>query len=137
MIEQALLIIGAVIFGVLGVLHLYYTFFTNKFMTRDRKVAEAMKETSPLLTRRTTVWDAWIGFNGSHSLGAVAFAVFYILLSVTHMDVIRETKSFILLAILIGAGYLYLAIKYWFNIPLMGILIATICFVVSAILIYT
>jgi hypothetical protein len=136
MIEQILLIIGAAIFGVLGALHLYYTFFTNMFMTRDRKVAEAMKGTSPLLTNRTTMWDTWIGFNGSHSLGAIFIAVFYILLAVTHMDVIRETKSFILLAVLIGASYLALAIKYWFRIPLIGILIATVCFMISAILIY-
>jgi len=67
MIEQISLIIGAAIFGVLGALHLYYTFFTNMFMTRDRKVAEAMKATSPLLTDRTTMWATWIGFNGSHS----------------------------------------------------------------------
>ena len=136
MLEQILLIIGAAIFGILGVLHLYYTFFTNMFMTRDRKVAEAMKATSPLLTNRTTMWDTWIGFNGSHSLGAIFIAIFYILLATTHMEVIRETKSFVLLAVLIGASYLYLAIKYWFRIPLIGILIATICFVISAILIY-
>ena len=136
MLEQIFLIIGAAIFGILGVLHLYYTFFTDKFMTRDRKVAEAMKATSPLLTDRTTMWDTWIGFNGSHSLGAIFIAVFYILLATTHMEVIRETKSFILLAVLIGASYLYLAIKYWFRIPLIGILIATICFVISAILMY-
>ena len=136
MIEQILLIIGAAIFGVLGALHLYYTFFTNMFMTRDKKVAEAMKATSPLLTNRTTMWDTWIGFNGSHSLGAIFIAVFYILLATTHMEVIHETKSFILLVVLIGASYLYLAIKYWFRIPLIGILIATICFVISAILIY-
>jgi hypothetical protein len=137
MIEQILLIVGAAIFGVLGTLHLYYTFFTNKFMTRDRKVAEAMKATSPLLTNRTTMWDTWIGFNGSHSLGAIFIAVFYILLAKRHMEVIRETKSFVLLAVLIGTSYLALAIRYWFRVPLLGILIATICFVISAILIYT
>ena len=136
MIEQILLIVGAAIFGVLGTLHLYYTFFTNKFMTRDRKVAEAMKATSPLLTNRTTMWDTWIGFNGSHSLGAIFIAVFYILLAKRHMEVIRETKSFVLLAVLIGTSYLALAIRYWFRVPLLGILIATICFVISAILIY-
>jgi len=136
MIEQILLIIGAAIFGVLGTLHLYYTFFTNMFMTRDRKVAESMKATSPLLTNRTSMWATWIGFNGSHSLGAIFIAIFYVLLATTHMEVIRETRIFILLAVLIGISYLVLAIKYWFRIPLIGILIATICFVISAILIY-
>jgi hypothetical protein len=96
-----------------------------------------MKGTSPLLTKRTTMWYAWIGFNGSHSLGAILIAVFYVLLATTHMEVIRETKGFILLAVLIGVSYLILAIKYWFRIPLICILIATICFGISAILIYS
>jgi len=137
MVEQILLITGAAIFGVLGVLHFYYTFFTDKFTPRDRKVTQAMKSTSPLLTKRTSVWDAWIGFNGSHSLGAIFIAAFYILLAATHMEVIRETAAFILLAILIGLSYLALAIRYWFRIPVIGILIATLCFIVSAILIFT
>lgn len=58
------------------------------------------------------MWDAWISFNGSHRLGAITISIFYILLTTTHMEVIRETKSFILLAALIGASYLYPAIKY-------------------------
>ncbi len=136
MIEQILLITGAAIFGILGTLHLYYTFFTNKFTTRDRKVVEAMKGTSPMLTGQTSMWNAWIGFNASHSLGAMVIAIFYILLATTHMEVIRETKSFSLLAVLIGGSYSYLAKKYWFRVPFIGILIATICFAVSAILIY-
>ena len=82
------------------------------------------------------MWNAWIQFNGSHSLGAIFIAVFYILLATTHMEIIRETKGFVLLTVLIRDSYLYLAIKYWFRIPLIGILIATICFVISAILMY-
>lgn len=136
MIEQILLIVGSAIFGILGGIHLYYTFFTNKFMSRDRKVAEAMQATSPVLTNQTSMWSAWIGFNASHSLGAIIIAVFYILLSTTHMEVIRETKSFSVLAVLIGASYLYLAKKYWFRIPFIGILVATLCFLASAILIF-
>lgn len=68
---QILLIMGASIFGILGVIHLMYTFFTNKFEAHDSSVTEAMKKTSPALTKETTVWDAWIGFNASHSLGAM------------------------------------------------------------------
>jgi hypothetical protein len=136
MVEQILLVFGAAIFGVLGTLHLYYTFFTNKFMTRDRKVAEAMQGTSPVLTSQTSIWNAWIGFNASHSLGALVIATFYILLATTHMEVIHETKSFSLLSVLIGICYLYLAKKYWFRVPFICILIATTCFVASALLIY-
>ena len=136
MIEQILLLIGAALFGVLGTIHLIYTFLANKFMPRKQEVVEAMKETSLVLTKETTMWKAWIGFNASHSLGAIVFSVFYILLSIQHMDVINETKGFIWLAVINSFAYLFLAKKYWFTIPFIGILMATVSFLASAILIY-
>jgi hypothetical protein len=132
-LEQALLIVGASIFGLLGSAHLFYTFFTDKFDTRDRSVGEAMKNTSPVLTGRTTVWKAWIGFNASHSLGAMVFAAFFLMLAVGHMAVIRSAPGFAWLAAVNGLAYLGVARAYWFRTPLIGILIATACFLVAAV----
>ena len=131
--EKALLIIGASIFGVLGTIHLIYTFFTNKFDAIDSTVIEAMKSTSPILTRETTMWKAWIGFNASHSLGAMLFAGIYIPLSVYNFEVIQQSAWFSLLPVIVGLSYLGLAKMYWFRIPFTGVLIATVCFVVGAI----
>ena len=135
MIEQILLIIGAAIFGILGTAHLLFTFFTNKFNAFDKSVTEAMKSTSPVLTKETTMWHAWIGFNASHSLGAMLVAAFYIPLVVTNMAFIRESMWFSILPVFIGVTYLVLAKKYWFKIPFIGIFISTICFTGAAILI--
>jgi hypothetical protein len=41
-----------------------------------------MKATSPVLTRRTSLWNGWLGFNGSHGLGILLFVVIYLLLAV-------------------------------------------------------
>ena len=68
---QILLIVGASIFGLLGVAHLYFTFFTTNFEPHDASVKTAMEGTSPVLTKETTMWRAWVGFNASHSLGAM------------------------------------------------------------------
>lgn len=134
MIEQILLIAGASIFGVLGSMHLLYTFTTNKFDARDQAVTTDMQNTSPVLTRETTMWKAWVGFNASHSLGAMLVAAFYIPLAMTNMQFIRESLWFSLLPVLIGVSYLFLAKKYWFRIPFTGILVATLCFIGAAIL---
>jgi hypothetical protein len=131
---QVLLIAGAAIFGVLGSLHLAYTFFTDKFQPRAGAVAEAMKGTSPVLTRRTTMWKAWIGFNGSHSLGALLFAAVYLILATQHMELLARSTSLLLLAVATGAAYLWLAHTYWFRAPLVGIAIATACFTAAFIL---
>ena len=133
--EQILIIIGASIFGMLGTVHLFYTFFTNKFEAYDSSVTEAMKETSPILTKETTVWSAWMGFNASHSIGAMLVAGFYIPLTMFYFSVIQQSVWFSVLPVMIGLSYLILAKQYWFKIPFIGILISTICFTGAAILI--
>ena len=135
--NKTLLITGASIFGILGTIHLLYTFFTNKFEAHDPSVTEAMKSTSPVLTKETTVWNAWIGFNASHSLGAMLVAAFYIPLAAFHFEMIRQSLWFSILPALVGLCYLVLAKKYWFRIPFYGLLISTACFVLAAVLINT
>jgi len=134
---QILLIIGASIFGILGTVHLLYTFFTNKFEAYDAAVTEAMKGTSPILTKETTIWSAWVGFNASHSLGAMLVAAVYIPLAASYFQIILQSLWFSTLPVIIGLSYLVLAKKFWFKIPFVGVLISTICFVGAAVLIHT
>ena len=132
---QVLLIIGASIFGILGIIHLLYTFFTNKFEAYNAAVTEAMKGTSPILTKETTVWDAWIGFNASHSLGAILVAAVYIPLATSYFEIIEQSAWFSILPVITAFSYLALAKKYWFKIPFIGVLISTVCFTGAAVLI--
>ncbi len=134
---QILIIIGASILGILGTIHLAYTFFTNKFEAVDSAVTDAMKGTSPILTKDTTIWQAWVGFNASHSLGAMLVAAFYIPLSITQFAVIQDSVWFSVLPSIVGLSYLRLAQIYWFKIPFIGILISTACFLGAAVLINT
>jgi len=136
-LPQVLFIIGASIFGLLGFVHIIYTFFTDKFNAYDPNVTAAMKNTSPVLTKETTVWRAWIGFNASHSLGAIIVAAIYIPLAFSHIQFIANNSWFSVLPSIIGFSYLLLARNYWFKIPFFGILISTICFVSAFVLINT
>jgi hypothetical protein len=88
-----------------------------------------------VLTRQTSMWDAWIGFNASHSLGAILLAALYLLLAAMHMDVLVSSKAFVVLGVAAGLAYLYLAHTYWFRIPFVGIAIATSCFAIAAVLV--
>lgn len=133
MIDTVLVAFGAAIFGVLGTLHLLYTFFTPKFDPRDPTLAQAMRATSPRITRHTTMWKAWIGFNASHSLGAMLFAAFYLVLAIQHPELLRDTKVFLVLGLVTTLAYLALGFKYWFRIPITGIFIAAACFAVATI----
>jgi len=130
---QVLLIIGSLIFGTLGSIHLFYTFFTQKFDPRDIKVKYAMENTTPRLTQETSMWQGLIGFNASHSIGAILIALFFIPLSIMHDEIIQSSLWFSILPAGIGLSYLILALKYWFKIPTIGISLATLCFLGAAI----
>jgi hypothetical protein len=135
MVSQVLFIIGASIFGLLGIIHILYTFFTDKFTPYNSDVTTAMKSTTVIITKETTVWRAWVGFNASHSLGALLFSAIYLPLAFSHMPFITHNSWFAILPSIIGFSYLLLAKNYWFKIPLLSILVSTICFVSAFVLI--
>jgi hypothetical protein len=133
---RVLILAGASVVGALGTLHLVYTFGTGKFLPRDATLLGAMKATSPVLTRRISMWDAWIGFNGSHSLGAMLFAAIYLLLAARHMELLARAPELLAVGLATLLAYLWLAHRYWFRIPFIGIAIATACFAAAAILLF-
>ena len=122
---------GSSIFFLLGALHLYYTFFTNKFDPRKRNLIEEMKSTSPVLTKQTSMWKAWIGFNASHSTGAIFLGLVNIILGIENFYIIENSFMLSLLTIVTAGFYLWLSKKYWFSIPFACISVAFCCFIVS------
>ncbi len=132
MLAQILIALGAALLGLLGTIHIVYTFFTNKFEARDPATSAAMKATSPVLTRRTSLWNAWVGFNASHGLGLLLFATTYLLLAVGHMSLLRDSPGLTWLPVAGGAAYLAIARRYWFRRPFNGVAIVTECFLAAA-----
>lgn len=119
---------GSIIFLVLGTIHLVYTFFSRKFFPADRSVVTAMEETNPLISKETSMWKAWIGFNASHSLGAIYFAIVNIIAVLYAKHLYIQYIGLPFLNMIFSLAYLLLAAKYWFKIPFTGILLSTICF---------
>jgi len=133
MLAKILWFTGSAIFLALGTLHLYYTFFSDKFAARNKAVVTEMKNTSPVLTNETTMWNAWIGFNASHSAGAIFIGLINIILVVQYFLVLQNSLVIQLLNIATLIFYCWLGRKYWFRIPFTGILITTGCFVAASI----
>ena len=134
-LAQILIIAGASIVGALGWVHLLLIFFSQKFHAHNPDVTEAMKNTSPIISKQTSMWHAWVGFNASHGIGALLLAAVYIPLTIYHFPIINHSLWFSLLPCLISLSYLILAKKYWFNVPFSGLLISSICFMTAFIII--
>jgi hypothetical protein len=130
-IAQYLWIAGSLIVGVLGTIHLLYTFFTNKFDPRDDSMKTAMQRTSPVLSRQITMWNAWVGFNGSHSSGIMFIAVMNIYLALYYFEWLQQSHFYFLFNIATMAFYVFLAKRYWFRTPLLGASISLVLYVVS------
>jgi len=120
---------SAAIILLLGLAHLLYTFYGPKLLPRDRELKARMQEVSPVITRQTTMWKAWIGFNASHSFGAILFGAVYGYLSLAHSAFLFESKFLLSLGLLLLFGYVFLGKRYWFSIPFRGILLATALYV--------
>ena len=103
----------------------------NKLEPGDAAAATAMKATNPVLTKRVNFWDGWIGFNAIHGLGIVLFAGTYLLLGVGHMSWLRDSRALTWVPVAAGGAYLSLR-RYWFRTPIIGLSIATACFLAAA-----
>lgn len=118
----------------LGSVHLLYTFRGTRLHPRDAAVRTAMEHGAPRLTPLTTMWRAWVGFNASHSYGAMLFGLIYGYLALVQPAVLFQSMFLKGLGVLALAAYLHLGVRYWFRIPLTGIALAAVLYVLGLLL---
>ena len=128
-LAPSLITASAIIILALGLVHLLYTFRGNKLHPRDAGLEAAMKAVSPVITRETTLWKAWVGFNASHSFGAILFGAVYGYLAIVHSALLMQSRFLLLLGLALLAGYAFLGQRYWFSVPFRGIVVATALYV--------
>jgi hypothetical protein len=128
-IAASLMAASAAIILLLGLVHLAYTFYGPKLLPRDPALQSRMQEVSPVITRQTTMWKAWIGFNASHACGLILFGAVYGYLALVHGALLLQSAFLLSLGLVLLLGYVFLAKKYFFRIPFQGVLLATAFYV--------
>jgi hypothetical protein len=134
-VARFLLELGGGIFLLLGIVHALYTFLDirrpRRLVPQEPSVALAMAESSVRLARGgTTMWRAWVGFNFSHSLGAMLFGMLCVGAGLVLGTLVLPAWILFVL-VLIALIYVGLSVLYWFRIPTMGITLATVCLVIA------
>lgn len=127
-LAAGLLIASASVAGLLGALHLLFTYSGERFEPRDAALAEALRRVPPRISRQTTMWRAARGFHASHSLGVLLFATVWIYLAGWQFAFLRSTPFLLGLGQVVLLAYLQLARLYWFSIPLRGIALASVLY---------
>ena len=112
----------------LGCIHLVYTFFGSRLTPRDPSLRSAMAQVPLVLTRQTTMWKAWVGFNASHSMGAMLFGLVYGYLALAHDELLFKAWFLPAVGFAMLSGLLVVAKLYWFRAPFRSLCVALLCY---------
>lgn len=136
MMTGALLAIAGTIYSVLGLLHAVYTLLDERNPRRlapdDPAVVAAMQGTTLRLSRgATTMWQAWISFNLTHSLAALMLGAACFIVAACFRRFAFPPAALFALA---GVSLLVtlIGLRYWFAVPRIGSLVATLCLLAAA-----
>ena len=124
---------SAAVIALLGAVHLYYTLASDKLSPRDSDLKNRLEAVSPILTSQTTMWKAWVGFNVSHSIGALLFGAVYAYLSIFRWPVLAASPFLLIIGANVLVAYLVLGRVYWFKVPFRGIALALLLYLTGVI----
>ena len=134
MTVKILMMLSAGIILLLGLMHLLFTFTGTKLTPREPALQESMRTVSPVISKETTMWKAWLGFNASHSLGAILFGLIYGYLAFGHSAFLFESYFLLIVGWGLLASFVVLGKLYWFDIPFRATLIAFACYFAAVLL---
>jgi hypothetical protein len=71
------------------------------------------------LSAQATMWNAWLGFNFSHSLGLILFGLVFGYLVICRWEVLHTSYFLMTVGFLVLLTYVALARLFWFRAPFM------------------
>jgi len=131
---KILMVLGASIVFTLGVVHFVYTFWGPKLRPRDPALEVSMNQISPVITKETTMWRCWMGFNASHSMGLILFGLVFGYLALAHGQLLFQSPFLLVVGLAMLGGFVVLSKVYFFSVPLTGVCISLACYVASIVL---
>jgi hypothetical protein len=131
---RLLMVLSASIIFTLGVAHLVYTFRGPMLTPRDPALQISMSQSSPVISKETTMWRCWVGFNASHSMGLILFGLVFGYLALAHDQLLFQSPFLLVVGLAMLGGVVVLARVYWFSSPFTGVSISLACYVASIVL---
>jgi hypothetical protein len=128
---KVLMVLSASISLTLGVVHLVYTFWGPLLTPRDPALQISMSQIAPVITKETTMWRCWVGFNVSHSMALILFGLVFGFLALAHCQLLFHSPFLLVVGLAMLGGFVALCKIYFFRAPLTGISISLACYVAS------
>src|SRR6516165_2826190 len=118
---KILMVLRASIVFTLGVAHLLYTFWGPMLTPRDPALQVSMSQIAPVMTKETTMWLCWVGFDASHSRGLILFGLRFGFLALAHGQLLFQSPFLLVVGLAMLGGFVVLCKIYFFSVPLIGI----------------
>jgi hypothetical protein len=128
---SAFIAASAAIVLFLGCVHLLYTFRGPMLQPRDPELTAKMMSVSPVISRETTMWRVYIGFNATHSFGLILFGLVYGYLAIFQREFLFRSWFLLALGLVLLLGYAVISRLYFFSGPFRGIAFAAILYVLG------
>jgi hypothetical protein len=128
---KLLMLASAGIIFLLGAMHLLYTFTGNLLTPRDPALQITMTQISPVISKQTTMWRAWIGFNATHSMALLLFGIVFGYLALAHAEILFASPFVLTVGAITLAAFALLSKLYFFRAPLIGVSLALACYVAA------
>jgi hypothetical protein len=125
------MVLSAGIIFTLGAIHLIYTFYGLQLTPRDPALQISMSQVSPVISKETTMWRCWVGFNATHSMALLLFGLVFGFLALAHGEVLFRSPFLLVVGLAMLAGLVVLCKLFFFRVPLIGVSIALVCYVAS------
>ena len=131
MAARILMVLSASIVFTLGVVHFVYTFWGPRLTPRDPALQISMSQISPVITKETTMWRCWVGFNATHSMGLILFGLIFGFLALAHGQLLFHSPFLLVVGLTMLGGLAVLFKVYFFSAPFTGICISLARYVAS------
>jgi len=128
---KVLMVLSASIGFTLGVIHLISTFWGSNLTPRDPALQISMSQIAPVITKETTMWRCWVGFNASHSMGLILFGLVFGYLALAHGKLLFQSPFLLVVGLAMLGGFVVLCKVYFFSAPLRDLSISLACYVAS------
>ena len=102
------MVLSASIAFTLGVVHLVYTFWGPMLTPRDPALRISMSQIAPVITKETTMWRCWVGFNASHSMGLMLFGLVFGFLALAHGQLLFQSPFLLVVGLAMLVGFVVL-----------------------------
>jgi hypothetical protein len=128
---KILMVLSAGIALTLGVVHLVYTFWGTKLTPRDPALQVSMTQIAPVITKDTTMWRCWMGFNATHSMALILFGLVFGFLAVLHGELLFQSRFLLIVGLAMLGGFVAVSKFYFFSAPLLGMSLALASYLAS------